>query len=315
MTKREALFLAIGELDDTQLQRSEMTVCIPSDTMEEPIMFQKSINSRRLITRILVAVLALSLMTATTLAAIGIPVVENARELISTLFDNTEQTDLTPLVEGVGQSIHHGGFTLTAEANLYDTSTNCGILTYSIENPDGLPEYEVQPNGQIYFPHGNLLAANQYGKSIILEEKCTDTRLSAAYYYQVSNPKTTDLILRLSLWVFGEAGGKSSPVSIVIPARNSEGLETVSFDDGTAILSPFALQLDLSKLIEPYDYVKEITFLFDDGTEWTIKDENTHDYIFAASYEDTTDSIYMLNRLVDVNSIAAIVIDGKTFVK
>ena len=44
------------------------------------------------------------------------------------------------------------------------------------------------------------MATNQYGRSYILKDKSADTKLCATYYYQIRNPQTEDLELRLSFW-------------------------------------------------------------------------------------------------------------------
>ena len=115
--------------------------------------------------------------------------------------DESAASEAANLVSPVGQSITWEGYTLTVDANLYDRATKCGVLTYTLENPDGLAHYEVEPDGKFFFPDGEIVTMNQYGRSYIIQDKTTDTKLTAAYYYQLRNPNTTDMELTLSDWI------------------------------------------------------------------------------------------------------------------
>ena len=58
----------------------------------------------------------------------------------------------------------------------------------------------MQENGQITFPVGENLGINQYGYSYIIPDQSTDTKLTAAYYYRLDNPESTDLVLSFTQW-------------------------------------------------------------------------------------------------------------------
>ena len=226
--KREDLFLAIGQVESSRLERSELAV--PSREPEE----DKTMNvrPRRIFRNLLIAAVIVSLLTVTAYAAVGYLIFESPEDMISALFgdktgfDHSDgsirpdpngpptgiiveptydripadaevvASEAAPLVEAVGQSIHWGGYTLTVDANLYDSVTKCGMVTYLLENPDGLPEYKLQYDGEIW--SGDVVEINQYGYPYIIQERTTPTCLAVVYYYQLRNPDTTDLEITLS---------------------------------------------------------------------------------------------------------------------
>lgn len=226
--KREDLFLAIGQVESSRLERSELAV--PSREPEE----DKTMNvrPRRIFRNLLIAAVIVSLLTVTAYAAVGYLIFESPEDMISALFgdktgfDHSDgsirpdpngpptgiiveptydrvpadaevvASEAAPLVEAVGQSIHWGGYTLTVDANLYDSVTKCGMVTYLLENPDGLPEYKLHSDGEIW--SGDVVEINQYGYPYIIQERTTPTCLAVVYYYQLRNPETTDLEITLS---------------------------------------------------------------------------------------------------------------------
>ncbi len=226
--KREDLFLAIGQVESSRLERSELAV--PSREPEEDKTM--SVRPRRIFRNLLIAAVIVSLLTVTAYAAVGYLIFESPEDMISALFgdktgfDHSDgsirpdpngpptgiiveptydrvpadaevvASEAAPLVEAVGQSIHWGGYTLTVDANLYDSVTKCGMVTYLLENPDGLPEYKLQYDGEIW--SGDVVEINQYGYPYIIQERTTPTCLAVVYYYQLRNPETTDLEITLS---------------------------------------------------------------------------------------------------------------------
>lgn len=233
--KREDLFLAIGEVEGSRLLRSELTVQEPSDvvTKEESDMKKKRVNVGRIIRNILVAALIISMLGVTAYAVGGFIIFDSPEEMLTSIFgDQTgfdhaargeildkdgnliamqprhdrvpvDETvvaeDVAPYVSPVGQSISWNGYTLTVDAFMYDSTTQCGLLTYTLENPDGL-DYSLQSTGEVWFPSGEILEFSQYGYSYIMQEKTTDTKLAATYYYQLRDMESTDLVIGFTQW-------------------------------------------------------------------------------------------------------------------
>ena len=144
----------------------------------------KKRSGKRIIRNLLIAAVLVSMLSVTAYAAVGYLIFDSPEEMLSTIFgDNTGydhkdvthwtdpekpgevydnpaydrvpvdeevmQSEAAPRVTPVGQSISWKGYTLTVDANMYDKVTKCGLLTYTIENPDGLPRYEVDNNGKV----------------------------------------------------------------------------------------------------------------------------------------------------------------------
>lgn len=232
--KAEELFLAIGEVESSRLTRSELMTARPSGQREQEEPQMKKRNVSRILRNLLVAALIVSALAVTAYAVAGFVIFDSPQDMISGLFgdrtgyDHKDVTHFTdpekpgevydipaydrvpvdesvaaseavPLVSPVGQSISWEGYTLTVDANMYDQVTKCGVLTYTLENPDGFPSYTLQENGQITFPE-EILDINQYGYSYIIPDQSTDTKLTAAFYYQLDNPESTDLVLSFTQW-------------------------------------------------------------------------------------------------------------------
>lgn len=233
--KPEELFLAIGGVEDDKLLRSELTLQESSPIpMEDSDMKKKSVSLSRLLRNTVAAVLIVSTLAVTAFAAAGFLLFDNPKDMLDAIFgdktgfDHSEGSirpdpngpptgiiveptfdrvpvdeevveELAPLVETVGKSISWNGYTLTIDANLYDTATQCGMLTYTLENPNGLG-YETQSDGEVWWPAGELVDVNQYGYSYIIQDKTTPTKLAATYYYQLRNPETKNLVLSFTQW-------------------------------------------------------------------------------------------------------------------
>lgn len=231
---REDLFQAIGEVEASRLARSELSVQAPSEHTngEEPVM-KKRVSAGRILRNILAAALIVSLLAITAYAAVGYLIFDSPEEMVTAVFGNEtgfdkgargEITDkdgnvlekqyshervpadedvvaqeAAPLVKAVGQSISWNGYTLTIDANLYDHATKCGLVTYILDNPNGL-DYALQKDGQVWFPEGEIISFSQYGYSYIIQDQSSDTKLTATYYYQLRDRRTTDLEIGFTDW-------------------------------------------------------------------------------------------------------------------
>lgn len=408
---REDLFLAIGAVEESRLARSELAVSDPSGACheEETDMKKKNITAGRIIRNILVAALILSMVSVTAYAAVGYLIFDSPSEMLTSLFgdktgydhkDVTHWTDpekpgsvydnpaydrvpadedvvaseAAPLVSPVGQTISWQGYTLTVDANMYDKVTKCGVLTYTIENPDGLPNYELQPNGEVWFPDGELFDSNQYGYSYIIQDQSSDTKLTAAYYYQLRNPESENLELTISQWVAVDPGPEyqqhieqileeikqqytaeeaieafiqeygqeeydrlskeetqeqitesgygilwtdklnemyTCPDKITIPEAALGEMSSVVLADGNIVISPIAMYIDITDMQDyPAEYNGVAKIQFKDGTEYVVADDNTANHVFAVGSSGKEDVTYMFNRMIDVNEIASVVLDG-----
>lgn len=233
--KQEDLFEAIGNVESSRLLRTELETTAPSAVTHEEDKPMKKQSVKRIIRNLLIAAVLVSMLGITAYAAVGYLIFDSPEEMLTSIFgdqtgydhkdvthwtdpekpgevydnpafdrvpveEDVMQSEAAPLVNPVGQSISWKGYTLTVDANMYDKVTKCGLLTYTIENPHGLPHYEVDNNGKIWFPDGEIVDINQYGYSYIIKDQSTENKLTAAYYYQLANPNSDTLELSIYQW-------------------------------------------------------------------------------------------------------------------
>lgn len=403
--KAEELFLAIGEVESSRLTRSELTATRPSGQREQEEPQMKKRNVSRILRNLLVAALIVSALAVTAYAVAGFVIFDSPQDMISGLFgdktgydhknvthftdpekpgevydipaydrvpvdESVAASEAVPLVSPVGQSISWEGYTLTVDANMYDQVTKCGVLTYTLEKPDGIPSYTLQENGEITFPE-EILDINQYGYSYVIPDQSTDTKLTAAFYYQLDNPESTDLVLSFTQWAaisysdfqelwkqtkeqvkqeFSEdevieqlkqalgdeyeevasavsreeivdsgyeslvnerlKGQFDCPEKITIPEKALGEMSNLTLADGNIKVSPIAICVDTREMQDyPERYIKRVKISFKDGTEYVVVDENVANHMFAVGHTDR-DVTLMFNRMIDVNEIASVILDG-----
>ena len=382
--KAEELFLAIGEVESSRLTRSELTTARPSGQREQEEPKMKKRNVSRILRNLLVAALTVSALAVTAYAVAGFVIFDSPQDMISGLFgdktgyDHKDVTHFTdpekpgevydipaydrvpvdesvaaseavPLVSPVGQTISWEGYTLTVDANMYDQVTKCGVLTYTIENPNGIAHYELEANGEIWFPDGEILNINQYGYSYIIPDQSTDTKLTAAFRLsdfqelwkqtkeQVKQEFSEDEVIEHLKQALGDeyekmASGVSReeivdtgyerlvyerldgrfdcPEKITIPEKALGEMSNLTLADGNIKVSPIAICVDTREMQDyPEGYIKRVKISFKDGTEYVVVDENVANHMFAVGHTDR-DVTFMFNRMIDVNEIASVILDG-----
>lgn len=423
--KCEDLFLAIGEVEEHRLLRSEQ-MGSPSNVsrLEEQNMKQKRLYSSRTLRNLLIAAVIVSMLGVTVLAVGGFLIFENPKEMLTAVFgDNTGfdhsdgsitkdpwggpqgilveptydripvdeavvEEDIAPLVSPVGQSISWEGYTLTVDAYMYDDVTRCGLLTYTLENPDGI-SYELQSNGEIWHRGGEILEFNQYGYSYIIQEKTTDTVLAATYYFQFNERRGDTLDIKFSQWAavspddidgileekIREIQQEITPEealrklkekigpeydtvaadlteaelldaayfelayeqveaqytyanAITVPCQSTGNMKHITLGDGSIVVAPFCIRIDITDLTFLHtdrwgeervctDNVKSVLIRYTDGTEYVVEQDYTMNHLFAhaeatsRAEENCTDLLtYVFNRIIDVDAVEAVIING-----
>ena len=229
--KREDLFAAIGEVEESRLARSEMTVQ-PSVVRktEGTDMNNRKRSTSRMARNLLIAAVLVSMLALTAFASVGYFLYDSPAQLLAHIFgnetgydrsdgailrdpaggpegilveptfervpadDQVVQEDVAPFVSPVGQSISWEGYTLTVDAFMYDSTTKCGFFTYFLENPNGVSGYRLQTTGEIWYDgRPDIVEVNQYGYSYIIQEKTTDTCLAATYFFRIEERDGSDL--------------------------------------------------------------------------------------------------------------------------
>lgn len=406
---REDLFQAIGMVDSSRLIRSELTMKDSSENSEKEDSFMKrKVNISRIIRNVLVAALIISTLAVTAYAVVGYVIFDTPQDMIVSVFgdqtgfdhsdgsitpfedgtnviieptfdrvpvDEKAAAELETIVSPVGQSISWEGYTLMVDANMYDPVTKCGVLTYTLENPEGVA-YSLQSTGEVWFPEGEIVNFSQYGYSYIIEEKSTDTCLTASYYYQLRDKDCSDLVISLTQWaaisrteylqlinqtkqqlkqevseeevieyvkqLVGDAypemesvtsreeiieqgydamtyerlgvlndADYSSPDKITIPAESSGEISSITLGNGAVTLSPVAITIRVEKIQDFRNNCINLTrIVFKDGTEYIVKDGYTLNHVFAVADPKTEETTFMFNRIIDVNTVASVIVDG-----
>lgn len=409
--KQEDLFEAIGNVECSRLLRTERestTLSVVTHQEDKPM---KKRSAKRIIRNLLIAAVLVSMLGITAYAAAGYLLFDSPEEMLTSIFgdktgydhkdlthwtdpekpgevydnpaydrvpvdEEVMQSEAAPLVTPVGQSISWEGYTLTVDANMYDKVTKCGVLTYTIDNPDGLPHYEVANNGEVYFPEGEILHINQYGYSYVIKDQSTENKLTATYYYQLRNPDESYLELTLSEYVMKNTEAYQQkleaiqeqlmrehtqeeaiafektyvssdwdwfeanytrdeliqkgyeamllmsqermaldaqcvcPDSITIPETALGEMSSITLADGKIKVSPIAICVDTTDMQDyPNGYIAVTKIRFKDGTEYLVRDDATANYMFAVGDTDR-DVTFMFNRMIDVNEISSVILDG-----
>ena len=404
--KREDLFLAIGEVEESRLARCELAVQGSSEvtTMEGSNM-KKTVRPGRVIRNLLIAAALIGTLAITAFAATGFLLYGSPAEMLTSIFGNETGYDhsdgrvetfpdgigtiveptfervpadtevveeVAPLVDAVGRSISWNGYTLTIDANLYDSVTKCGLVTYILENPKGL-DYSLQSDGEVWFPGGEIISFGQYGRSYIIQDQSTDTKLTATYYYQLRDRETTDLEIGFTQWAsitqeeidqrieeikqqlrqeiseeealafqkeyvgdswpwFEENRTREEnidsayeawayerleeattcPDKIIISENAQSEMSSITAGDGAVNLSTIAMTLRIQEIENlPEGRITTVKIQFTDGTEYVVVDDGyTLNYVFWVSDEKNTETTLMFNRIIDVNEVTSVIVDG-----
>lgn len=231
---------------------------------------------------------------------------------------NKELADtlVAPYLCAVEQSVPVDGATLTVEAYTYDESTRAGLMYYKLENPQGLTGYELQPNGELWWPDGEKVSTFfTRCRSYIVPESSTDTSITLiGYFYNPLIPGQGDQmtvgrydstqVVTLALKGFG---GSMDPIA------------HASYKEDAIVLSPFSLRVKRSFVEEAYgksSYTQEARILFQDGTEYLVLNDNTANYTVNAG--DGADSpasgtTLIFNRVIDPSQVRAVVLNGTEY--
>ena len=231
--------------------------------------------------------------------------------------ENLAEEKVSPYISDVGSSITDDGDTLTVEAHLYDSATNCGIIYITLENPNGVSGYNLQLDGEVCWPALQRVEVyNCHGKSFIIEEETTDTKLSIAYYY--SALYGDEGCIRV-----GFGGGEEF---LYLPLDDGGGMDAIALAGGDIVVSPIGMKLDVSgmeflcktdtdgTLLAPMvDNIKTLTIRYKDGTEYVIHEntdeQETENFKYCIQTDTAATRTYSFNRLIDIDQVEAVIIN------
>ncbi len=203
------------------------------------------------------------------------------------------------------------GTVLSVEAYLHDPSTKTCIVYLNMENQNGLPEYEVSGTGWLHWDRETVglhyLMSDPFGYYFLDEERSTETKqyLTLRFAYEET---LSELDIKFT----------KTQETLNIPISDCD-LRSISMDDGNVIISPVGMYTK-AKIAE------RLSIQYQDGTEYVVKDETikrigTHyqhvrigNYYYATSLGDSVcNTSWGLNRIVDIDNVKSIIIDGKEY--
>lgn len=232
---------------------------------------------------------------------------------------------VAPFISDVGKSITYDGDTLTVEAHHYDSATNCGIIYYTVENPDGVTGYELQDNGEVWWPGGEKVQmSNVSEKNYIVEEETTATKLTVASYYCGANE--ADVI---EVYFYDDTVN-----SLKLRLDDGGGMAFKAYEESSIVVSPIAIRLrltdfdSLGKILEDGSYLPPVDDVrldylavrFTDGSVYVVRqdEENAviHNYHYALIKDYDKEepcASYVFNRLIDVEAVDAVIINDQEY--
>lgn len=203
---------------------------------------------------------------------------------------------------GVGEEVESHTETLTVVANLYDASTGCGLLYYTLENPLGAMDYRLQYDGSI---GGDDVRVSLARRKFLDTGNTTDTKLCVAVHY-INTRNSKEIAV---------SGIGEDKILVNLVQRE---LRYVTVADNTVTISPIGMKLESSESLglNHIDFVNDVRIRFADGTEYVVladiegKGYDLQNWAYACGVDGKDGMTYTFNRIVDVDSITSVVING-----
>ena len=329
-------------------------IAAPSGTVQEVLNLKHKHTKRIRLSTLAAALLLIGALATTAFAYTGFVVYENPGQMLDALFgagteqnhtgqiyvddygqtlvdpafqreeldQNTAEQYVAPHVFRVEQSISNGGNTLTVDAVSYDPHTQCGVLYLHLENPDGVPEYYQQTNGELTWNGPDLIRAmDGLGITCFLDEsQSSDTTLVLAGYFYKGDWMKQDIV---TLYL-----GDNKANTVTIPLDEFSGMEHITLGSGGIQLSPIGLVIHGDRLGILGDGSREtltdyVCIRYGDGSEYLVKDDTSSipTINYARGYIEPGDgyetqrncATYLLNRIVPVDEVTEVIIDGVSY--
>ena len=88
-------------------------------------------------------------------------------------------------------------------------------------------------------------------------------------------------------------------------------MSSVNVGNGAVTISPIAMTLRIQEIENlPEERITMVKIRFTDGTEYVVLEEYTANYIFWVGDENNMENTLMFNRIIDVNEVASVIVDG-----
>lgn len=352
---REDLFLAIGDVEEIRLARSEAMA--PSDDAhwEDAAMSKQEYRKRGSIFRgLLIAAIVVTMLATTAFAYTGFVVYENPQAMLEAFFGeqpephgadclcadctataptferetldaDTAMEEVAPYISKVGDSVVYEpmNYRITVDAHVYDPATGCGLVYYTLESLGKYTiEYHLQSDGEVWdLPGSKNLPCKEY----LIQEESTATKLKIACYYICGDTKESCFRIGFA-WedtdLYGETVLEKHEEFLYLPLEGG-GMKHHSLADEEIILSPIGLVIKsglsgikINTANEPK--ISSVVIRYADGSEYLVMNEDegnvTYNYAYSLmELEQESRITYALNRVVDIDNVAAVVINGTEY--
>lgn len=248
---------------------------------------------------------------------------------------NTEVANelVAPFISEVGDSfVYEDMYKFTVDAHTYDSVTGCGLLYYTMERPEDTKwaqypiEYHLQESGEIWDIGDPLNVPNRL---YLVQEESTPYKLKIAAYYIRSEQEKEEPNLVFSFGdaeiydkQTGEIVGYDPDLSLQLPFDDGGGMKSLSMEDGKILLSPIGMviygglegvEVNITNEIK----ISRVVIRYADGSEYLVVDtaEGSYTENFGYGLMDLSlrNITYSLNRVVDIDNVTAVVINGVEF--
>lgn len=211
----------------------------------------------------------------------------------------------------VENSVTIDEFTYTIHAMLYDSNTETYMVRWSVENPNGLGDYGIGINGEFTTKEGSDMYAVCGGRDYVDTVNSTDTKL---YISSFGVDWMDELWAEFGCWYDWDQGkekARNETHRFVLPRDDYGGMQALTFDDGRIILSPVAVRFGK----EQVDDLRECSIVYTDGSTYTLfsDKEFVQNTTYGLGDTENNTATYTFNRIVDVEQVSAIIVNGETF--
>lgn len=219
-----------------------------------------------------------------------------------------------------------GSTTITLGTFLIDES-GCGILTYAVDDPEGV-SYEEAGYGEVYGlplePRMYLRSPDyQQGGSInvklhVDKTTSTATHLDVVAYFAAGETYQKGDNLYFTVYDGGAEG--KEPYAVAIQPRTYAPVRTFTAANGeTARISAVGITMDNASPAQELT-VQELTLHYADGTSYVVSSDsqNLMNWVLGYIYGDGetapfAHAVYIFNRMVDVDTVTSVSLDGRWF--
>ena len=88
-------------------------------------------------------------------------------------------------------------------------------------------------------------------------------------------------------------------------------MTNITLGDGAVTLSPIAATVRKQEIENlGYSFMDLFKIRFADGSEYVVQDGYVENRVFAVTDSEERELTYMFNRIIDVNEVVSVIVDG-----